>query len=60
MILYSRFLPVTEQTQALLDSVDRIESTLRELFPTIGQHADEGKELQGKERFVLRRRKTPP
>ncbi len=60
MILYSRFLPPTEQTQALLDSVDRIESTLEELFPAIGQHANEGKEFQDKLRFKLRRGRTRP
>ncbi len=35
MLLYSPYLPPKEQTQAVLESVDRIESTLKELFPSV-------------------------
>ncbi len=47
-LMYSQYLPPREQTQAVLESVDRIESTLRELFP-VTEHADnEQDRLQGR------------
>ncbi len=36
-LTYSQFLPPQEQTVAVLESVNRIDSTLRDLFPVIEQ-----------------------
>lgn len=35
-LAYSQYLPPHEQTEAVLESVNRIDSTLRELFPVVG------------------------
>ncbi len=38
-LLYSQYMPAKEQSEAVLQSVARIDKTLRELFPAIGERA---------------------
>jgi hypothetical protein len=53
MLLYYQFLPPQKQTEAVLESVNRIDSTLTELFPVIG-------ELQGPVPQNVHLRGKPP
>jgi hypothetical protein len=54
MIVYSKFLPPQAQAEAILESVQRIENTLRDLFPGEAIPADReaGREALGKKPAV--------